>query len=65
MRRTARLFALSEALRARRTGITAEALAERFHVSLRTMYRDLESLRAASLPVHAERGRGGGYALAR
>ena len=65
MRRTERLFALSEALRARRTGITAEALAERFNVSLRTMYRDLESLRAASLPVHAERGRGGGYALDR
>ena len=65
MRRTERLFAISEALRARRSGITAEALAERFNVSLRSMYRDLESLRAASLPVHAERGRGGGYALDR
>ena len=65
MRRTERLFALSEALRARRSGITAEALAERFRVSVRTMYRDLGSLREASLPVHAERGRGGGYALDR
>ncbi|MCR9160153.1 MAG: helix-turn-helix transcriptional regulator [Nannocystaceae bacterium] len=65
MRRTDRLFALAEALRARRTGITAEALAERFGVSVRTIYRDLDSLRAASLPVVGERGRGGGLALDR
>ncbi len=63
MRRTDRLFAIAEALRARRTGITAEALAERFGVSVRTIYRDLGSLRAASLPVLGERGRGGGLAL--
>lgn len=58
-------MALSEHLRARRTGVTAEALAERFGVTVRTMYRDLASLRAASLPIGAERGRGGGYALDR
>lgn len=65
MRRTERLFALAEYLRGRRTGVTAEALAERFGVTVRTMYRDLDALRAASLPVGAERGRGGGYALDR
>lgn len=65
MRRTERLLAIAEHLRARRTGVTAEALAERFGVTIRTMYRDLASLRAASLPVGAERGRGGGYALDR
>jgi predicted DNA-binding transcriptional regulator YafY len=65
MRRTERLFALAEYLRGRRTGITAEALAERFGVTVRTVYRDLDSLRAASLPLAAERGRGGGYALER
>lgn len=65
MRRSERLFALAELLRARRTGVTAEALAERFGVSLRTIYRDLDSLRDASLPVVAERGRGGGFALDR
>ena len=65
MKRTERLFALAEALRARRTGVTAEELATRFGVSLRTMYRDLDALRAAELPVSAERGRGGGYALDR
>jgi predicted DNA-binding transcriptional regulator YafY len=65
MKRTERLFALAEALRARRTGVTAEALAARFGVSVRTIYRDLDGLRAASLPLVAERGRGGGYALDR
>src|SRR5690348_12230852 len=65
MQRTERLFALAEYLRGRRTGVTAEALAERFGVTVRTMYRDLDALRAAALPLGAERGRGGGYALDR
>jgi predicted DNA-binding transcriptional regulator YafY len=63
VKRTERLFALAEHLRARRTGITAEQLAEKFGVTVRTIYRDLDSLRAAALPLSAERGRGGGYAL--
>jgi predicted DNA-binding transcriptional regulator YafY len=65
MKRSARLFAIAEALRARRTGVTAEELATRFNVSVRTMYRDLDTLRDASMPLAAERGRGGGYALDR
>lgn len=65
MRRTERLLALAEYLRGRRTGVTAETLAARFEVTVRTMYRDLDALRAAALPIGAERGRGGGYALDR
>src|ERR1700744_4408839 len=65
MQRTERLFALTEYLRGRRTGVTAEVLAERFGVTVRTIYRDLDALRDAALPLHADRGRGGGYALDR
>jgi predicted DNA-binding transcriptional regulator YafY len=65
MKRSERLFALAEHLRGRRTGVTAESLAERFGVTIRTIYRDLDTLRAADLPLTAERGRGGGYALDR
>jgi predicted DNA-binding transcriptional regulator YafY len=63
MRRRSRLFALAEALRARRTGVTAEALADRFGVTVRTIYRDLAALQDAGMPLRADRGRGGGYAL--
>ena len=57
------MFAIAEALRARRTGITASQLAERFGVTLRTIYRDIEALQDAGMPIRADRGRGGGYAL--
>jgi predicted DNA-binding transcriptional regulator YafY len=63
MNRKSRLFALAEALRARRTGVTAEQLAERFGVTVRTIYRDLATLQDGGLPLRADRGRGGGYAL--
>lgn len=63
MRKKSRLFAIAEALRARRTGVTAQQLADRFGVTLRTIYRDLESLQDAGMPIKADRGRGGGYAL--
>jgi predicted DNA-binding transcriptional regulator YafY len=63
VQRQARLLAITEFLRARKTGVTAQQLAERFDVTLRTIYRDLDALRDAELPVLAEQGRGGGYAL--
>lgn len=63
MRKKSRLFAVAEMLRARRTGVTAAQIAERFGVTLRTVYRDLEALQDAGMPIRADRGRGGGYAL--
>lgn len=43
--------------------LTARELAERLEVSERTIYRDIEALSTAGVPVSAERGRGGGCAL--
>ncbi len=43
--------------------LTALALAEELEVSERTIYRDLEALSEAGVPVYAERGPGGGCAL--
>jgi predicted DNA-binding transcriptional regulator YafY len=63
MRKKSRLFAVAELLRARRTGVTAGELARRFNVTLRTIYRDLDALQDAGMPIRADRGRGGGYAL--
>lgn len=43
--------------------VPAAELAERLEVSVRTIYRDIESLSASGVPVYAERGRHGGIAL--
>jgi predicted DNA-binding transcriptional regulator YafY len=43
--------------------LTAEALAAHFEVSVRTIYRDIEHLSAAEVPVYADRGPGGGFQL--
>ena len=42
---------------------TAGELAERFEVSVRTIYRDIEQLSMAGIPVYARKGKGGGISL--
>jgi predicted DNA-binding transcriptional regulator YafY len=44
--------------------VPATVLAERFEVSLRTIYRDIDRLIALGVPVDAARGAEGGYRLA-
>ena len=43
--------------------LSAETLARELEVSERTIYRDLEALGMAGIPVYAERGPGGGISL--
>lgn len=43
--------------------LSADALAREFEVSVRTIYRDIDQLSAAGVPVYAERGRDGGFQL--
>ncbi len=42
---------------------SAEKLSEELEVSIRTVYRDIDQLSAAGVPVYAETGRNGGFAL--
>lgn len=46
-----------------RDRITAQELATALEVSVRTIYRDIEALSGAGVPVYGEAGHGGGYQL--
>ena len=46
-----------------RVRLTAEELAEEFEVSVRTIYRDIDELGAAGVPIYGDRGPGGGFQL--
>ncbi|WP_413717166.1 helix-turn-helix transcriptional regulator [Silicimonas sp. MF1-12-2] len=57
MRRTDRLFELIQILRDGRLH-RGKDLAERLEISLRTLYRDMDTLIASGIPVEGERGLG-------
>jgi predicted DNA-binding transcriptional regulator YafY len=64
MNRTDRLYAIVEDLRAiaPRTR-SARHLAAQYEVSVRTIERDIGALQQAGVPIYADLGRRGGYAL--
>ena len=43
--------------------VTAKELAEKFQVSTRTIYRDIEVLSSSGIPVYMSKGKGGGISL--
>ena len=43
--------------------ITAKELSDHFEVSQRTIYRDLDTLSAAGIPIYTNKGKGGGIRL--
>ena len=43
--------------------VTAKELSEHFEVSQRTIYRDVDALGAAGIPIYANKGKGGGISL--
>lgn len=60
--RAGRLVALVGLLRSRGR-MTAQELATELEVSVRTIFRDVEALSGAGVPVYAHRGRDGGFEL--
>lgn len=57
-----RLFEMVYILLGKKT-ITAKQLAERFEVSMRTIYRDINTLSSAGIPIYTNKGKGGGISL--
>lgn len=58
----ARLLEITTLLLSRNL-LTARELADRFQVSTRTIYRDVEALSAAGIPIYMSKGNGGGISL--
>ncbi len=57
-----RLFEIVYLLLEKETA-TAKELAEHFEVSVRTIYRDIDILSTAGIPVYTNKGKGGGISL--
>ena len=60
--KNSRLFEILYLLMDKRS-LTAGELAQQLEVSERTIYRDIDALSAAGIPVYAQKGKGGGIRL--
>lgn len=60
--RADRLFSIVTLLQTRGR-MTAQELSDELAVSERTLYRDVDTLSTAGIPIYADKGPGGGYAL--
>jgi len=58
MRRVEPLFELLDRLRTRRMPVTADKLAGELGISPRSIYRDIDTLRAIGAPLEGEAGAG-------
>ena len=58
MRRSTRLFEIIQILRAAEAPVTADKLADKLEVSVRTVYRDIAALQAQRTPIEGEAGVG-------
>lgn len=65
MKRAERQYALVDLLRGARRPWSAARLAAELGVSTRTIERDIASLQLAGVPLYAEHGAAGGYAILR
>lgn len=57
-----RLFAITYTLLHKKT-VTASSLSKDFGVSIRTIYRDIETLSANGIPIYCTQGKGGGISI--
>ena len=60
--RASRLLSILISLQVRGR-LTAQALADEFEVSVRTIYRDIDALSMAGIPIYGDCGPGGGFQL--
>ncbi|WP_069872550.1 YafY family protein [Fusibacter sp. 3D3] len=60
--KTDRLFSIVHIL-LNKDRVTAKELAEKFEVSTRTIYRDVDSLSMSGIPIYTDKGTGGGISL--